>query len=365
MKIVIDARLYGLHHRGIGRYLIELINGLIKDESPYTYILLVDPKAIDKLPSLPPNITTVAAPYRVYSIAEQLFLPRLIKKISPDLVHWTHFSAPYFCSAPYVITIHDLILHHAPNERASRLPGLIYWLKILAYRKLLARLIHRAKNIITVSQSVADDIIKYYPLASAKINVIHLAPPLLPPAEYLPINNPFLLMVGAAYPHKNIERVIQAVALVRQHYPNLELRLVGRLDFFSNKLKAWVESNGWADWIIFMDKISDAQLVGLYKKCEAYCLLSLQEGFGLGLVEAAVAGAPIVASDIAVFHEVIGAGACYADPKNISSIAEVIRNILNPKVKHEVIARALKEISKFSWPKTIADTLLVYRRTIE
>ncbi len=365
MKIVIDARLYGLHHRGIGRYLMQLVNGLINSQSPHDYVLLIDPAAQDKLPKLPRNITSQEAPYRIYSLAEQIYLPRLIKKISPALVHWTHVSAPFFCPAPFVVTIHDLIIHHAPAERASRLPGLVYWFKVLAYRVLTRHLVHQAKKIITVSQAVGADIAHYYPQARTKIEAIHLAPTSWPPAEYRPINKPFILMVGAAYPHKNLENGLRAAAIMRQKYPDLELRLVGRSDFFAKKLVAWAEAQGYKDWFIFMGQVSDAELVGLYEKCQAYFLPSLQEGYGLGAVEAAAAGAAVVAADIPVLREVMAGGALYAEPQDVSGLAQALIKVMDPEIKAALKQAAARVVAKYSWVETVRKTQAVYDKSIE
>jgi glycosyltransferase involved in cell wall biosynthesis len=360
MRIVIDARLYGLKHRGIGRYVMELVNGLAAIDKSNKYILLIDPSAQANFVTLPHNFSCQAAPWRIYSLAEQIYLPKLIKQLKPDLIHWPHFSAPFFSPQPYVITIHDLILHHTPNERASQLPGLIYWLKIIAYRILLRRLVKNARRVITVSQSVADDIRRFYGVATP-ISVTHLGIARLTQSQTPKIQTPYLLMVGAAYPHKNLERTIQAVARVTQIKPNLKLYIVGRDDFFMLRLRKWVSQMGLNNLVVFCGEVSEAELAGYYQAAQAYLLTSLYEGFGLGALEALRCGTVVVAADIPVLHEVLGPAAVYTKPDSLEAIAEAIIKIFEPEQRQKLLLAAQKVLPRYSWSKTVAATQAIYR----
>ena len=363
MKIAIDARLYGLHHRGLGRYLIELVKGLIATGTKHQYFLLIDPKAQSSLPSLPKHFITVAAPYRVYSLAEQTKLPRMINRLQPDLVHFTHFSAPYFCPAPFVVTIHDLILHHAPTERATHLPSALYWSKIAAYHLLLKRLVKKARHVITVSQTVATDLKKCYPQAVGKTSTIYQGVSPLPPGQALGPSPPYLLAVGATYPHKNIERAVAAVAMVRQQYPKLELWLAGRIDFFADKLKSWLRQQGYLTWVKFLGEVSDADLAALYRGSQAYLLPSLEEGFGLGALEALACGTVVVAADIPALREVLGPeGALFVEPTNTLALAAAISKIMGDDFRSDLKRAAQPILARYSWSDTVQQTLSVYEQ---
>lgn len=363
MKILIDARLYGIYHRGIGRYLMELINGLTEDNYNQ-YILLIEPSAEKFLPKLPTNFSVQAAPYRAYTLAEQFYLPRLIKKIKPDLVHWPHFNAPYFCPAPFVITIHDLILHQAPTERASSLPGIVYWTKIIIYHRLIKRLVNRAKYVITVSQTVANDIKQYYPASVNKIITVYLAPSKLPTGRKAKPIRPYFLTVGASYPHKNLEKTIMAVALARQQLGEMDLYIVGRDDYFTSKLKTFVKTNGYDSWIKFFHQVTDQDLANLYVNCQAYLFLSLQEGFGLGPLEAGMNNALVIASDIPVLKEVLGLGAIFVNPNDLFSIKQGIAISFDNETRTRTLNNAKETQSKYSWKKTIDETVKIYAAAI-
>lgn len=365
MRIVIDARLYGLKHRGIGRYLVELVAGLIEARSSHNFVLLVHPDEINNLPPLPSNFKVIRTPWHVYSLAEQIKLPWLILKLKADLVHWPHFSAPFFCPAPFIITIHDLILHHAPTERATKLPAFLYWLKIAAYRALIKRLVHQANSIITVSQTVADDICHYYPSATEKVKVIYLAAPGLYKSEVSEIVGDYVLMVGATYPHKNVERAIMAMAIVRQQTPNMELLLVGKIDFFAEKIKKFVASLNYQKWVRFVGEVSDKDLSNLYYKAKVFLLPSFQEGFGLGSLEALSYNIPVVAADIPVLKEVLGEAAIFVDPYSELNIAKGIIHSLDESTRKKLKLESVKTLTRYSWKKTVQETLAEYNHLVE
>ncbi len=360
MNILIDARLYGLQHRGIGRYIMELVHGLATDPGIHHYSLLVQEGDQSLFTNIGSFFNTYPVQARIYSIKEQWEIPNLINRLKPDLVHFPHFSAPFFCPRPFVITIHDLILHHMPTERASTLPGPFYWSKILAYRVLLRRLTKQAACIITVSQTVANDISQYYPDCKDKIKVIKLAPTKLPKIKKFKSDKPYLLMVGAMYPHKNIENCVRAVALLRKKIPDLELWLVSKEDFFSRRLNTELKVAGYDKWVKQITDVSDSELASLYRGCLVYLILSFQEGFGLGAVEALSQQAIVVASDIPVLKEILGQAAIYAKPEEPMAIAQAVEKSLLPAIRKELSFQTNKILKTYSWQETVKQTKLVY-----
>ena len=161
-----------------------------------------------------------------------------------------------------------------------------------------------------------------------------------------------------------MEQAIEGVALIRKQIPNLELYLVGRIDFFANRLKSVVKAKGYSDWVKFLGQVTDDELSGLYHNCQAYLFLSLQEGFGLGPLEAASNEALIIASDIPVLHEILTDGAIFTDRKNTQQIAQAIISSFIPATKEKTMAAARQTLKRYSWPDTVNKTLKVYHETI-
>jgi glycosyltransferase involved in cell wall biosynthesis len=351
MKIVIDARLYGLEHRGLGRYLVELIDALGKIDRENNYILLTNPNNKGQILNLPSNFTVVSAPWRVYSLVEQIKLPLLLRKIKPDLIHFPHFTVPFLAPAPFVVTIHDLILHHFPSERATTLSPILYWFKVRVYYLVVGVAIRRAKKIITISQAVAQDIINYYPKEKSKISIIPLAPGSLNEGVVLNLPLKYFLAVGAAYPHKNLELVLRALKQVPADLNDFKFIVVGRKDIFMERLEKYASELGLVEKVIFWGEASEGELVTLYKNATAYLLPSLAEGFGLGAVEALACGTPVIAADIPVLHEVLGQAALFVNPQSELDLIKAWQAIQNSETRKILLSAGQGVLQNLSWDK--------------
>lgn len=172
MKIVIDGRLYGLENAGLGRYVINLVNELQKIDGKNKYVLLLRKKYFDQL-NLKPNWIKVLADFRHYTLIEQLRLPAILKSQKPDLVHFPHFNVPLFYNGPYVVTIHDILMHKQRGFNATTLPVSKYLIKRSGYKLVFRHAVKAAKKIIVPSQAVKDEVAYYYNLDPDKIVVTY------------------------------------------------------------------------------------------------------------------------------------------------------------------------------------------------
>ena len=160
MKLLIDARMYGLEHSGIGRYIINLIEGLKKLGNKEQFVVLLRKKYFDQL-NLPSNWKKVLANFRHYTFEEQFKIPGIIKKERPDLVHFPHINFPILYRGMHVITVHDLTMQRQ-GISATTLPLPVYYLKRLPFL-LASRIgIKSAVAIITPSDTVKNDVSEYY-----------------------------------------------------------------------------------------------------------------------------------------------------------------------------------------------------------
>ena len=371
MTIGIDTRLYGAKHGGIGRYAQELIINLLKIDQKNQYVFFVynnqDRRDIAcNVSATQPRF--VHAPYRCYSLAEQVLMAQTIKKAKIDLMHFPHFNAPLVYNAPFIATIHDLIIHHFPDDRATTLPRWLYQIKLWGYKKVVKHAILKAKTIIAPSEFTKKDILRFYNINPDKIKVVYEGVDLnlkLKKNLKFKIKN-YLLYVGSAYPHKNLEKLIEAFAILRQKYKLTDLKLVfvGKIDYFYNQLKKYIISqypNIPISNIIFYGYASDQELAGLYQNASLYVFPSLHEGFGLPPLEAMSFGLPIAASCAASIPEICGQAALYFKPADAADIAEKIYQVYNNK---ELIAqlrqKGFEQIKKYSWRKMAKEILEVY-----
>lgn len=364
MRIAIDARLYGLQHRGIGRYLKELLPRLVPLAPDWHFVLLVDPRNVEQPEQLSANVSLVNVPARVYTLAEQWRVTAALRAASVDLTHFPHFSIPLMASRPFVATLHDLILHEFPSERATTQPWPLYRLKLLGYRVVLAAALRGASSVMVPSLAVARNVARYYPWAESKLRVVPLAPgsKVVAGATTLP-EAPYVLNVGAAYPHKNLERAVEAVALARRTRPGLRLVVVGRRDIFMDRLAAFSRSRGLAQAVEIWGEAGEAELAALYQGAACYLQPSLAEGFGLPPLEAIQHGCPVVAADIPVLREVLNDAATYADPGSVAQLAQAIVAAVGRR--GQGAGAAANVLARYSWERVAEQTLATYQSALE
>lgn len=172
MRIVIDARLYGLENAGLGRYTTNLINELQKLDRTNEYFILLRKKYFDRL-NFVSNWKKVLVDINHYSLAEQIKLPKIINNLKPDLVHFLHFNAPVFYNGKFVVTIHDLLMHKQRGLEATTLTPSRYFFKRLGYGLVFAKAVKKAVKVIVPSQAVKDEICYYYKLNTQKVIVTY------------------------------------------------------------------------------------------------------------------------------------------------------------------------------------------------
>lgn len=233
-RIGIDARFYGPVGKGLGRYTQEVVDNIIRLDKQNKYVIFLHKENYNEFTAHSPRVKKILTNIRWYSLAEQILMPFYIRRQHLDLIHFPHFNVPIFCPTKFIITIHDLILFRYPTRRASTLGPLLYRIKNWAYRIVIWLAIKRAKKIIAVSEFTKNDIIKQFKVKKNKVQVTHegvfnksarhpigyCASLRLDDKEVLlryNINNPFLLYVGNAYPHKNLEGLIKVFSRFRHH----------------------------------------------------------------------------------------------------------------------------------------------------
>lgn len=374
MKIGIDARLYGTKHAGLGRYTYELVNKLQEIDTQNEYVIFLQAGNFEECTVKNKNFRKVLADFKAYSYGEQLLFPSLISRQKLDLMHFPHFNVPFFYRGKYLVTIHDLIISHHPSSRATTLPPWLYKLKLLLYNLVVKSAAKRASRIIAVSEFTKTDIIKLLGIDGKKISVVYEGFNL--PAstdnecqkllQQQGIGNDFLLYVGAAYPHKNLERLIQAFEIIHPEAPDLQLVLVGKLNFFYERLKQYVLDNHSEikNQIIFTGYLSDEALSCLYQNAKLYVFPSLIEGFGLPPLEAQAYDLPVISSDAACLPEVLGDSAGYFDPNSAQAMAEKVSLGLNDlQLRGQLAEAGKRNLQRFSWEKMAQEILTLYKNS--
>ncbi len=366
MRIGIDARFFGPGAKGLGRYTQKLVEWLEKTDTQNDYVIFLRRENFNEFQPQNIRFKKVLADYHWYTLAEQIFFPFVIYRQKVDLMHFPHFNVPIFYFRPFVVTIHDLILQYFSTRRASTLGWLKYWLKNSAYKIVIRLALKRAKRIITVSQYVKKEITEYFKVAPEKISVTYEGamdevwdgPASVSDLKKYAITKPFLLYIGNAYPHKNLERLVEAFEILAEKYNrDLQLVLVGGNDYFFRRLEKEKAIKG----VVFAGFVPDSELAAFYKSAAAYVFPSLCEGFGLPPLEAMSHGLPVVSSSATCLPEILGEAAIYFDPLDPQAMAGKINLVLTDEnLRRNLIAAGFERVGNYSWKKMAEDLSAIY-----
>lgn len=365
MRIGFDARL--INQSGVGRYIRNLLAGLLKFDHGNRYFIFTRTKDLQRINKLPgKNFEKIAVDLKWHSLKEQVLMPRILSSYGLDLVHFPYFNVPVFYRGKFIVTIHDLIVDHVETGRASTLPYPLYKIKRLFYRRTVKSAVKKASAIIAISQNTKNEIVSHYHVDPQKITVTYdgLDSNIKRPEKFSSLY-PFdyLLNVGNAYPHKNLETLIE-VFRDKAISSRLKLVLVGDDRFFYPRLKRLVAQKSLEYSVIFFGIADDRQLVNLYHNARALITPSYMEGFGLPNLEAVSLGCLPVISDIPVFREIWGDDLIMFDPREVNDLKRAILEFLalSESDKLHMLKKADKRATKFSWQKTVKQTLLLYNR---
>lgn len=356
-KIVIDGRM--LNWTGVGLYTRRLLEQLQKLDHQNEYQVLLLKQDFDSWQPTAKNFHKVLVNFQPYSFGEQIGLALLLYRLRPKFVHFLAVNHPVLYFGNKIMTIHDLTLVYYRNVRNSRRR---YWLKYWAYRLVLRHGVKTAKYLLTPSKFVAEQLRQRFHLKSEKVQPIWLGVD-KPQATEAPRRKPskeFLLYVGNAYPYKNLELLIQAFAHLDE--PNLQLVLVGKIDFFYKQLQQLVKTRAITN-VFFAGFLPDAKRNWLYQHTKLFVLPSLSEGFGLIGLEAMQYGAPVLAAEASCLPEIYSQGAQFFNPHDPEDLANQIKRLLrNQKLRRELEKAGRERVSKFSWELAAQQTLKVYEK---
>lgn len=263
-----------------------------------------------------------------------------------------------------VAVIHDLAFHEFPQQFRYK-----DWLLLHTFS---AQVAHEADAIIAVSQATKDDIKKYY-AREHSVHVIHHGVDhnrfrvfsasekqdgMRPLQDAYPLlKQPYLLFVGQIQPRKNIVRLVEAFEEL--NIPGLQLVIAGGHGWNNGGIYERIESSPKRNDIIMPGAVPNTLLPLLYANAEVFVLPSLQEGFGIPLLEAAACGIPLVTSDRSSMKEIVGDAGILINPEDVSSIAQGIQAALQQK---EVLSsQSVTLAQKFSWDATARQTLRVLK----
>ncbi|MDO8667543.1 MAG: glycosyltransferase family 1 protein [bacterium] len=374
-RIGIDARFYGPVGKGLGRYTQEIVDNIIKLDRKNEYVVFLRRENFHSFNSNNPKVKKVLADIKWYGLAEQILLPFYIWRERLSLMHFSHFNVPVFCPVKFVVTIHDLILIKFPTRRATTLAPMIYKIKNFFYKIVITLAVKRARKVIAVSEYTKLDLVRQFKIKPEKVRAVyegasefsHCCGARDEKADDIlnkyGITKPYLLYVGNAYPHKNLEGLIRVFSEIIKNKPDLKLVLVGKEDYFYSRLKQSAINQVGA--VIFPGYVPDEDLRVLYAKARAYVFPSLYEGFGLPALEAMAFGLPVASSNKTCLPEILGEAAVYFNPENEAEMKEKIELVVKDEnLRQELIKRGYEQVKKYRWIECAQKTLAVYNEAL-
>lgn len=366
LRIGIDCRLWS--QTGVGRYIQNLVSELLELDNKNEYVLFVRPQDAPKIELITKNSKFAICKTDIHwhSMREQLEFPKLLNQENLDLMHFTYFSVPIFYNRPFVLTIHDLIIHLFTTGRASTLPFPLYYMKRFVYKRVVAQSAKRSKTLIVPLNAVKEDVVNILDVPEEKIVVtqegfdVSLKKYNL--SKQAIISGKYFLYVGNAYPHKNLEMLIAAFQdFIEKTKSGIKLVLAGKKDFFYKRLQKEFLKHTKNNVVFLLDQ-DDASLANLYLHAQALVSASLAEGFGLTPLEALSFSCLPVLSNIPSFREVCQDAALYFNPRRKESIVNAFLKvtIMTKADKQKYLKRGKERLKQFSWKKMAAQTLKVY-----
>jgi glycosyltransferase involved in cell wall biosynthesis len=364
VRIGIDAR--KLHDFGIGTYIRNLLRHLARLDGQTEFVIFCRPEDRDALAAVGENFRPVPETSGNYSIAEQVKIPWALRREGVTLFHAPHYVLPPLVRCRSVVTIHDVIHLMFPQYLPNRVA--------FSYAKWsITQAAQRATRVMTVSESSKRDILRFVDTEPDKIDVIYNAyderfamepreEDVVRVRERYQLTDEFVLYAGNVKPHKNLERLIDAFALVRKRgLDHLKLVLIGDEISKYTALRRAVHQHQLHKYVRFLGYLPEETLAVMYRLAGVFVFPSLYEGFGLPPLEAMASGTPVVTSNVSSLPEVAGDAAVLVDPYDPQAIADGIYRVLtDEKLRRALIHRGIARAGQFSWEQSVRRVRQIY-----
>lgn len=361
MRILYDGQIYAMQNAGgINRYFANLMSRLPEDCSP----TLITCKSRNINYPTHPNLKTFSykrfgfRPGFVSYWLEKYYFRSVTSCNSFDVIHPTYYSLLTrqelnHCRYPVVLTVYDMI-HELFAEQIDSNGQ---------YAQEKGKAILAAQAIICISENTKKDLLERYSLPEDRVTVTYLASEIDARLSYgsEPVpSQPYYLYVGSRVSYKNFDGLLAAFAKAVSVQPEIVLCVVGSP--FNETEEKLIADLKLTERIEHYRYASDRHLAKLYRCSVAFVYPSLYEGFGIPPLEAMSCGTVVVASNCSSIPEVVGDAALLFNPKSTSDLADILLSLLdNPIERDRLIAKGYQRAQAFSWDKTVAQTIDVYR----
>ena len=298
-----------------------------------------------------------------------------VKLFQEPLTFWLPWQAEVFHSlaqrpAPFrfrkeIVTIHDIF---PVTGRDYSTPD--FQRKFSA---LLREAVRRAARLITPSAYTAEQLVQHLQAPRERLRVIPEG--VDPPARHLTLEeraqererlvgqgNVILLSVGVLQTRKNTLTALRALEILP---PRFQMVLAGGDGYGSEAVHDYIRRQGLSSRVCLLGHVPADKLTILYQAADVFLFPSLEEGFGLPVLEALANGLPVVAARTSSLPEVGGEAALYVDPLDPRDLAEKVAQVAEDAgLRQKLVERGLARVREFSWQRTAEATLKVYEEVL-
>ena len=342
MRIALDATYsIGGQLSGVGVYSREMLLGLAAAHPDARFDFCYRPHRYARAwgEDLPPN-------------ARRRLLAEPLGPRTADLFHGLNQRLPRVRLRRAIATFHDLFVmtgEYSTPEFRDR------------FTRQARDAANRADAIIAVSEFTKKQVVDLLKVAPARVTVVPHGIRALPyPAAAR--REPVVLSVGAIQERKNIGRLVEAFETLDSGW---RLVLAGSFGYGAERIRARIEASPARERISVLGYVSPEDLAAWYARAAIFAFPSLDEGFGMPVLEAMASGAPVLTSNRSAIPEVAGDAALLADPEDTGAIAAALRELAgNEGLRNDLAASGLQRARLFPWERAVRETWRVYESTL-
>ncbi len=383
MKVILSVESIHPPLAGIGRYSWELASRLprhqeidsirfiadgfwrnlpdLTSNNDTAKVLQQDPNWRSRLRSTLGQVPLLAA---AYQRLKPVLTSQRLKSQDQGIFHGPNFFVPK-THLPCVVTIHDLSIYRYPQWHPQA--------RIDRMRRDIPEAIARANAVITVSESVRQEVIREFNLPEQRVHAVlngvdeayqpYTSEQTLPVLSQLGLQHGgYSLFVSTVEPRKNIGNLLKAYRELpereRFRYP---LVIAGGGGWQSRDIHADIDRAQNEGWLKYLGFVDQAILPQLYAGARLFVYPSWYEGFGIPIAEAMASGVPVLTSNCSSMPEVAAGAAILTEPADVDAIRLGLQQgLFDDAWRVQAVARGLQRAGQLSWEKCVADTIKVY-----
>ncbi len=362
LGVLIGGSVFGMQAMGgVSRFASNLIAHLSGDASLNVAVHL--PRQLLCEPPAPQGVTLVRdarfRPWRLSAAYNAWHVRQVCRRLETRVFHALCFENPPLAAMGSVVSVYDMI--HEKHPDLVRDPETL---------QAKARVIRRADMLVALSAQTRDDLVNILGVDPARVKVVYpglasgfAAPEAFVSAEEIRqsfgIMGEYWVHVGCRSSYKNFTTLLNAFVRVA-HKTDAFLLVVGGEPDLQDNEKLFLDQHGCSERVRLVSGVPDNVLGAIYAHSMGLISCSLAEGFGLPLLEAMACGAPVVASDIPVFHEVLGDAGLYFDPADSEMLACRLTESVDPAIRAECRRKGTQRVPLFSWEKAAREYAMIY-----